>query len=149
MLPQVVEPEARQAGGAAQRPPGRVLLQHWLGRVVAAPLAGRPEEMIRLGVPEQIGTLDHASDRRDGRRVERNHTVARLVLAAANVEALLHEIDIAPAEVLHLHRAHRRVRGDDSGAVDVLPFRIRGGAVEEPHALLGRQGSADLALTFW
>jgi enamine deaminase RidA (YjgF/YER057c/UK114 family) len=33
--------------------------------------------------------------------------------------------------VLDLHRPHRGVGGDDGRAVDVLPFRIRGGAVEQ------------------
>jgi len=123
-VPQVVEPEAGQTGGVPEHPPGRVPLQHRLRGVVAPPLARWPQEVIRLAVPEQIGTLDHPGYRREGRRVEWYHAVTRLVLAPADVDELLHEVDIAPAEVLHLHRAHGRVRGDDGRAVDVLPLGI-------------------------
>jgi hypothetical protein len=49
---------------------------------------------------EEIRALDHSSDRLDARRIQRNYAVARLVLAAADVDQFLREIDVAPAEVL-------------------------------------------------
>jgi hypothetical protein len=66
----------------------------------------------------------------DRGRVQRDDPVARLVLASPNVQQSLDEIHVAPANVLHLHGTHRRVGRDDRGAVDVLPFGIRGGDVE-------------------
>ena len=83
--------------------------------------------MLRLRVPEQVRALEHPGGGFDGRRVERDDPVARLVLAAPDVQEALDEIDIAPAKVLDLDRPHRRVGGDDRGAVHVLPFRIRRG----------------------
>ena len=135
-----------QARGVAQRPPGRVPLQHRLGGVVAAPLARRPEVVLGLGVPEQIRALEHPRRRFDGRRVQRDDAVARLVLAPSDVHEPLDEIDIAAAKVLHLDRPHRRVGGDDGGAVHVLPLRVRRGSVEETLPLLWRQCAADRTL---
>jgi hypothetical protein len=123
-VPQVVEPKPRQARGVPERTPGGVPLQHRLRGIVASPLAGRPKKVIGLGVAEQIGALQHPRNGLDGRRVEGNHTVARLVLAATNVDELLHEIDVAPAEVLNLHRPPRCVRRDDGGAIHVLPLCV-------------------------
>ena len=120
----------------AQRAPGRVPLQHRLGGVVAAPLARRPEVVLGLGVPEQIRALEHPRRRFDGRCVERDDAVARLVLAPPDVHEPLDEIDVAPAKVLHLDRPHRRVGRDDGGAVHVLPLWVRRGGVEEPLPLL-------------
>ena len=104
-VPQVVEPEAGQARRVTQRPPGRVPLQHRLGGVVAAPLARRPEVVLGLGVSEQIRALEHPRRRFDGRCVERDDAVARLVLAPPDVHEPLDEIDVAAAKVLHLDRA--------------------------------------------
>src|SRR5689334_16502665 len=75
--------------------------------------------------------------------------MARLVLAPSDVQQPLDEIHVAAANVLHLHGTHRGVGRDDRGAVDVLPFRIRGGDVEEAPPLLARQRSADGSLTLW
>ena len=59
-VPQVVEPQAVQAGAIPQRAPGRVPLQHRLGGIVSSPLARGPEVMSWLRVPEQIGAFEHA-----------------------------------------------------------------------------------------
>ena len=58
----------------------------------------------------------------------------------------LDEIHVAAAKVLHLDRPHRRVGGDDRGAVHVLPFRVRRGGVEETLPLLWRQCATDRML---
>lgn len=52
-------------------------------------------------------------------------------------------------KVLHLDRPHRRVGGDDRGAVHVLPLRTRRGCLEEPLPFFGCQGTADRVLTLW
>jgi hypothetical protein len=98
-------------------------------------------------VPEQIRALEHPRSGFDGRRVERDDPVARLVLAPPNVHELLDEIDVVSPKVLHLHRAHRRVGGDDRRAVHVLPFLIRCGGGEQPPLFLRGQRSADGMLT--
>lgn len=90
-VPQIVEPEPRQTGGIAERPSCRVPLQHRLHGVIASPLARWPEKVIGLRVTGEIRAFDHPRNRFDGRRVERDHTMARLVLAAADVDQFLHE----------------------------------------------------------
>jgi hypothetical protein len=65
------------------------------------------------------------------------------------VQQLLDEIDVASSQMLDLDRAHRAVRGDDSGAVHVLPFLIRCSGSEEPPLLVSRQRSADWMLALW
>ena len=74
--------------------------------------------------------------------------MARLVLAPPDVQEALDEIDVAPAKVLDLDRPHRRVGGDDRGAVHVLPLRARRSGGEEPLPLLCCQGAADWMLSF-
>ena len=123
-VPQIVEPEARQARGITQRSPGRVPLQHWVGGVVTSPLARRPEVVLGLGVSEEIRALEHARRRLDGRCVERDDAVARLVLAPSHVQQPLDEIHIAASKMLHLDGSHRRVGGDDGCAIHVLPLRV-------------------------
>ena len=81
--------------------------------------------MLGLGVSEEICPLEHSSCRFDRRRVQRDDTVARLVLAASHVDEPLDEIHIAAPKVLHLDRPHRRVGGDDSCAIHVLPLCVR------------------------
>ncbi|HKY23407.1 MAG TPA: hypothetical protein VJM31_19480 [Vicinamibacterales bacterium] len=83
--------------------------------------------MLRLRVPEQVRALKHPRSGLDGRRVERDDPVARLVLAPPDVKEAFDEIDVTPAQVLDLDRPHRRVGRDDRGAVHVLPLRIRRG----------------------
>lgn len=95
--------------------------------------------MPRLRVPEQIGTFEHARYGLDRRGVQWDDAMARLVLAPSDVQQPLDEIHVAPANVLHLHRTHRRVGSDDYGSVDVLPLRIRGGDVEQAPPLLAGQ----------
>ena len=77
-----------------------------------------------IRVTELVGALEHRLY--DAQRVviQRKHSLACLVLALSNVQRLRVEIDILPAHVLHLDTAHRRVRREHGGAVDVLPFRI-------------------------
>ena len=147
MLPQIVEPQAVQARAVAQCSPGGVPLQHWLRRIVSPPLASRPEVMLGLRMTEEIGAFEHARHSLDRRGVQRDDAVARLVLASPNVQQSFHEIHVAPANVLHLHRTHRCVAGDDRGAVHVLPFGIRSGDVEQAPPLLARQRPADGPLT--
>jgi hypothetical protein len=100
-------------------------------------------------VPEQIGTFEHARHGFDCRSVQRNDAMARLFLAPSHVQQPLDDIHIAPPNVLDLRRTHRRVGSDDGCAVDVLPFRTRGGDVEQAPLLLARQRSADGPLTLW
>ena len=126
-VPQVVEPQPVEACAVRQRTPGRVPLQHRLRRIVTSPLARGPEVMPWLRVPEQIGAFEHARYGLDRRGIQRDDPVARLVLASLNVQQPLDEIHVTPANVLHLHRTHRRVGGDDGSTLNVLPFRIRGG----------------------
>ena len=142
-VPKIVEPQAVEARLVTQRSPGRVPLQHRLRRVEASPLARRPEIVLRLRVPELVRALEHARGCFDGRCVERDDPMARLVLASPDVHEAFDEIDVAPAQVLHFDRSHRGVRRDDRGAVHVLPFRVRRGGVEEPLAFLPGQGAAD------
>ncbi len=75
-------------------------------------------------VTEQVRALEHSGGGFNGRRVERDDPVTRLVLAAPDVQEAFDEIDVTPAQVLDLDRPHRRVGRDDGGAVDMLPFRI-------------------------
>ncbi|HEY2435270.1 MAG TPA: hypothetical protein VGI12_21550 [Vicinamibacterales bacterium] len=121
-VPQIVETQSLQARGVAKRSPGRVPLQHRLRGVEASPLACRPEVVLGLRVVEHVGPLEHPGDRVERRRVQRDHAMARLVLAPSHVQQFLDQIDVAAPEMLHLDRTHRRVRRNDRGAVDVLPF---------------------------
>jgi hypothetical protein len=52
-----------------------------------------------LGVPEQIGAFEHPRHGFDRRAVQRDDAMARLVLAASNVQKSFDEIHIAPANV--------------------------------------------------
>lgn len=99
--------------------------------------------MARLRVPEEIGAFEHARCSFNRRGIQRDDAMACLVLAPSHVQQPLDEIHVAPPNVLHLHRTHRRVGGNDCGAVDVLPFRIRGSSVEQTLPLLGRQCATD------
>ncbi len=128
--------------------PDRVPFEHRFGRIETAPLAGRPQVMLRFRVAEQIGPFKHPSHRFDRRRVERDHPMARHVLTPSNVRQALDKIHIATTKVLHLDRPHRRVGSDDRGAVHVLPLGFRGGSIEKALLLFWRQRSADGALTF-
>ena len=128
-----------QARGVTQRPPGRVPLQHRLRRVEASPLARRPEIVLGLGVAEEVRALEHPRGRFDGRCVQRDDAVARLVLAPPNVHEPLDEIHVAAPKVLHLDRPHRRVGRDDGCAIHVLPLWVRCGSVEETLPLLSRR----------
>ena len=103
--------------------------------------------MLLLRVPEQIGAFEHPRYSFDRRSVEWDN--ARLVsfLLRRTCRSRLTRSGIPPADVLHLHRTHPRVGRDDCGAVDVLPFRIGGGDVEQAAPLLARQRSADGPLT--
>jgi hypothetical protein len=100
-------------------------------------------------VPEQIGAFEHARHSFNCRRVQRDHAMARLVLAPSNVQQPLDEIHVGPAHVLEFHRTHRSVRRHDRGAIDVLPFGIRGGDVEQTTPFLARQRPADGSLALW
>ena len=93
--------------------------------------------MLGVGASEHIRALEHPRCCFDGRCVQRDDAVARLVLAPSNVYQPLDEIHIASAKVLHLDRSHRRVGRDDGGAKHVLPLCVRRGGVEEPLPLLG------------
>ncbi|MEI6669127.1 MAG: hypothetical protein WCP29_13315 [Acidobacteriota bacterium] len=97
---------------------------------------------------EQVGALEHSCRSLDTGCIERDDPVAGLVLAAPDVQELLDEIHVASPKVLHLHRPHRRVGGDDRRAVHVLPFRIRRGCIEESLPFLCGQGASDWMLSF-
>src|SRR5712691_1069601 len=72
-------------------------------------LTRRPEIVLRLRVPKQVRALEHPRGGFDGRRVERDDPVARLVLAPSNVHEPLDEIHVAPAKVLDFDGTHRLV----------------------------------------
>ena len=131
---------------AASRSARRVPLQHRVGGVVTAPLARWPKVVLGLGVSEEIRALEHPRCRFDGRCVQRDDAVARLALAPPDVHELLDEIDVTPAQVLHFYGPHRRVCGNDRGAIHVFPFRAGCGGVKEPLPLLWRQCATDGAL---
>ena len=65
------------------------------------------------------------------------------------MQELLDEINITAAKVLHLDRPHRRVGGDDRGAVHVLPLWARRGGGAEPLPFVCCQGAADWMLSLW
>ena len=73
--------------------------------------------------------------------------MATFVLAASDVQQAFDQADVAPAEVLHLHRAHRGVGRDDRGAVDVFPLRIGRRDVKQPLPFFRRQRATDRSLT--
>jgi hypothetical protein len=112
-VPEIVEAQALQPRGVAQRAPGRVPLQHRLGGIEPSPLAGGPLIVLGRGVVEHVGALEHPRERIERRRVQPDDAVARLVLAPAHVQELLDQIDIAAPEVLDLDVTHRRVRCHD------------------------------------
>ena len=91
-VPEIVEAQALQAGLVTERPPGRIPLQHRLRRIVSPPLAGRPEVMPWLSVPEQISAFEHTRHCFNRRGSQRNNAMARLVLAPPNVQQSLEEI---------------------------------------------------------
>ena len=67
--------------------------------------------MLQLGVPEQIGTLEHSRSSFDRRSAERNDPVARFVLAPPHVREPLNEIHVASAQVHALCLAALRHNG--------------------------------------
>ena len=57
---------------------------------------------MRFGVRycARVRALEHSGGSFDSGCIERDHPVARLVLAAPDVQEALHENDVAPAQVL-------------------------------------------------
>src|SRR6266542_2934676 len=102
----VVEPQANQTRSVTKRTPGRVPFAGGFRRVEAVPLAGGPQVVVWLGVSERIRPSKHPFDRRLRRRVEWKDTVTRLVLALADVNHALLDINIAAPEVFDLDAAH-------------------------------------------
>src|SRR5262249_7823775 len=99
-----------------------------------------PDVVIGVGMSEGISASQHALNGLFRRLVQGDRPLARLVLAARDVQhafagrALdvpdLFEIDVLSAYVLHLHPSHGSVSGENRGAVDMLPLGIAGCRVE-------------------
>src|SRR6266536_4506474 len=113
---QVMESETGQAGSGSKRPPGGVPLFRRLGRIELVVLTRTPTVVVWVRVSESVGAPQHARNRLFGSLLQRNRPLARLVLAAGDVQhafagcALdvpdLLEIDIAPAYMLYLYAPH-------------------------------------------
>jgi hypothetical protein len=79
---------------------------------VVVVLAGAPQIMLRLRVPEFVRALKHPRDGVAGRAIQRDLTLARLVLAVPDVEHALTcgaldvphllQVNVLAADVLHL-----------------------------------------------
>ena len=105
-------------------------------------------EVALLGeLPERVGALAHAIDGFKGGVVQRDHALARFVLARSDVNDALLRIEVFPPHVLHFHAAHRSVCRKNGGAVHVLPFRVRFRRLEESSLFLIRQHSANWLAT--
>lgn len=110
-------------------------------------LAGAPEVVLRVCVAELVGTLDHRLDDVHGVVIQGQHSLASLVLALANVQRLRVQIHVLAADMLDFDTAHRRVRRKHSGAVDVLPFGIALGDLEETVLFFRREHPPDRCAT--
>jgi hypothetical protein len=82
--------------------------------------------MVGVGVTEEVRAPQHPLDRAASGPVQRNHPAARLILAVADVENPLGvgiripdllEVDVPAPHMLDLDASHRRVGGEDAGAV--------------------------------
>jgi hypothetical protein len=81
-------------------------------------------------VSELVGAVEHQRKGFDCRDVQGDDTMARLVLAAAHVQQLLHEIHVHAPQVFDFDRTHRRVGRHDRSAVHMFPFRVRSRGIE-------------------
>jgi hypothetical protein len=77
-----------------------------------------------LRIISRIGAFEHRFDGSERGVVERQHPLAPLVLAPADVEGLRVEVDVLSPQVLDLDAAHGRIGGEHGRAVDVPPFRV-------------------------
>src|SRR5262245_21793794 len=112
-MAQVVKPKAAQVGGLSECTPGRVPLLRRLGRVELVVVVRTPNVVVWVRVPENVGPAQHALNGRFRRLIQWDRPLARLVLAAGDVQHAfagrafdvpdLFEIDVPPTYMLHLY----------------------------------------------
>src|SRR5919206_4139523 len=102
-------------------------------------LAGTPQVMSRLRVPEKGCAANHPLDRLECGVVQWNDSLARLVLARPDVNDTLGGVEVLPAHILHFDAPHGGVRRKGGGAVDVFPLWIGFCGLEQALLLFVRE----------
>jgi hypothetical protein len=104
--------------------------------------------MLGLGVTKRVGSFEHPRECVERGGVQRDHSVARFVLAAPHEQQLPDQIHIASPEMLDLDRPHRRVRRHDRGARIRPSSRMcRRSGIFHPYQR--RTPGTSVAIDFW